>query len=216
MILFVWCRQQFPLFEVLVGFFIKRFTYPFCVIYHHCSQRLMTFEYYKDQKFYNYFRFSKIFIRRWYNGNNIGAWAILVYKKFDIVANVKCLDISCILTQTEASTFCLASMLPCLLLEPLNDCPLSFRILAFYRVPPVAGRRFNMTYEIKRLADRKLAKTFFISPGKCKKQWRKKKSFTKRNETKKKPCYSHLFNMKKKSKPNLLSLCTRIFQTIFF
>lgn len=74
----------------------------------------------------------------------------------------------------EASTFCLASMLPCLLLEPLNVCPLSFRILAFYRVPPVAGRRFNMTYEIKRLADRKLAKTFFISPGKCKKQWRKK------------------------------------------
>lgn len=97
----------------------------------------------------------------------------------------------------EASTFCLASMLPCLLLEPLNVCPLSFRILAFYRVPPVAGRRFNMTYEIKRLADRKLAKTFFISPGKCKKQWRKK-SFTKRNETKKKPCYSHLFNMKKR------------------
>lgn len=39
------------------------------------------------------------------------------------------------------------------------------RILAFYRVPPVAGRRFNMTYEIKRLADRKLAKTFFISPA---------------------------------------------------
>lgn len=97
MILFVWCRQQFPLFEVLVRFFIKRFTYPFCVIYHHCSQRLMTFEYYKDQKFYNYFRFRKIFIRRWYNDNNIGAWAILVYKKFDIVADVKCLDISCIL-----------------------------------------------------------------------------------------------------------------------
>lgn len=101
MILFVWCRQQFPLFEVLVRFFIKRFTYPFCVIYHHCSQRLMTFEYYKDQKFYNYFRFSKIFIRRWYDDNNIGAWAILVYKKFDILANVKCLDISCILTQTR-------------------------------------------------------------------------------------------------------------------
>lgn len=112
----------------------------------------------------------------------------------------------------EASTFCLASMLPCLLLEPLNVCPLSFRILAFYRVPPVAGRRFNMTYEIKRLADRKLAKTFFISPGKCKKQWRKKKSFTKRNETKKKPCYSHLFNMKKKSKPDLLSLCHVFFR----
>lgn len=82
----------------------------------------------------------------------------------------------------EASTFCLASMLPCLLLEPLNVCPLSFRILAFYRVPPVAGRRFNMTYEIKRLADRKLAKTFFISPGKCKKQWRKKSHL--QNETK--------------------------------
>lgn len=100
----------------------------------------------------------------------------------EIVADVKCLDISCILTQTEASTFCLASMLPCLLLEPLNVSPLSFRILAFYRVPPVAGRRFNMTYEIKRLADRKLAKTFFISPGKCKKQWRKKNHL--QNETK--------------------------------
>lgn len=93
--------SQFPIFEVLVRFFIKRFIYPFCVIYHHCSQRLMTFEYYKDQNFYNYFRFSKIFIRRWYNDNNIGAWAILVYKKFDILANVKCLDISCILTQTR-------------------------------------------------------------------------------------------------------------------
>lgn len=82
----------------------------------------------------------------------------------------------------EASTFCLASMLPCLLLEPLNVCPLSFRILAFYRVPPVAGRRFNMTYEIKRLADRKLAKTFFISPGKCKKTMAKKNHL--QNETK--------------------------------
>lgn len=39
------------------------------------------------------------------------------------------------------------------------------RALAFYRVPPVTGRRFNMTSEIKRLADRKLAKTFFISPA---------------------------------------------------
>lgn len=60
------------------------------------------------------------------------------------------------------------SVLPqcCLVkLEPLYDCLVSFRILAFYRVPPVTGRRFNMTYEIKRLADRKLAKTFFISPG---------------------------------------------------
>lgn len=82
----------------------------------------------------------------------------------------------------EASTFCLASMLPCLLLEPLNVCPLSFRILAFYRVPPVAGRRFNMTYEIKRLADRKLAKTFFISPGKCKNTMAKKNHL--QNETK--------------------------------
>ncbi|KAK3089025.1 hypothetical protein FSP39_000214 [Pinctada imbricata] len=39
------------------------------------------------------------------------------------------------------------------------------RVLGFYRVPPVAGRVFNMTFEIKRFADRKLAKTFFISPA---------------------------------------------------
>ncbi|KAJ8313280.1 hypothetical protein KUTeg_009169 [Tegillarca granosa] len=40
------------------------------------------------------------------------------------------------------------------------------RILGFYRVPPTAGRLVNMTYDIKRLADHKLAKTFFISPAK--------------------------------------------------
>ena len=51
-----------------------------------------------------------------------------------------------------------------LLYEP-QFCVFFFRVLGFYRVPPVAGRLFNMTYEIKRLADRKLAKTFFISPG---------------------------------------------------
>ena len=41
-----------------------------------------------------------------------------------------------------------------------------FRVLGFYRVPPTSGRRVNMTYDLKRLADHKLAKTFFKSPGK--------------------------------------------------
>ena len=41
-----------------------------------------------------------------------------------------------------------------------------FRILGFYRVPPTAGRLLNMTSDILPLADRKLAKTFYISPGK--------------------------------------------------
>lgn len=39
------------------------------------------------------------------------------------------------------------------------------RALGFYRVPPTAGRRVNMTYDLKRLADHKLAKTFFKSPA---------------------------------------------------
>lgn len=42
---------------------------------------------------------------------------------------------------------------------------LFYRALGFYRVPPTAGRRVNMTYDLKRLADHKLAKTFFKSPG---------------------------------------------------
>lgn len=39
------------------------------------------------------------------------------------------------------------------------------RILNFNRVPPNTGRLINMTRDIKRLADKKLAKTFFISPA---------------------------------------------------
>lgn len=39
------------------------------------------------------------------------------------------------------------------------------RILGFHRSPPVAGRMLNMTSEIYALADRKLLKTFFISPA---------------------------------------------------
>ncbi|OWF45619.1 extracellular serine/threonine protein kinase FAM20C-like [Mizuhopecten yessoensis] len=39
------------------------------------------------------------------------------------------------------------------------------RVLGFYRVPPTAGRVVNMTRDIKRLADHKLSKTFFISPA---------------------------------------------------
>jgi hypothetical protein len=40
-----------------------------------------------------------------------------------------------------------------------------FRILAFYRVPPTVGREVNLTGEIKMLAEPKLRRTFFISPG---------------------------------------------------
>lgn len=40
------------------------------------------------------------------------------------------------------------------------------RILDFRRVPPVAGRLVNMTKEIRDVTrDKKLWKTFFISPG---------------------------------------------------
>ncbi|XP_050391453.1 extracellular serine/threonine protein CG31145 [Patella vulgata] len=39
------------------------------------------------------------------------------------------------------------------------------RALGFYRVPPTTGRLLNMTTEIKKFADRKLAKTFFYSPA---------------------------------------------------
>ncbi|CAI9722455.1 Hypothetical predicted protein [Octopus vulgaris] len=40
------------------------------------------------------------------------------------------------------------------------------RILNFNRVPPNSGRLINMTRDIRRLSDKKLAKTFFISPAK--------------------------------------------------
>lgn len=40
------------------------------------------------------------------------------------------------------------------------------RILDFRRVPPVAGRMVNMTKEIRDVTrDKKLWRTFFISPG---------------------------------------------------
>jgi hypothetical protein len=43
----------------------------------------------------------------------------------------------------------------------------SLRILDFRRVPPVAGRLVNMTREIRDVTrDKKLWRTFFISPGK--------------------------------------------------
>ncbi|XP_045180393.1 extracellular serine/threonine protein CG31145-like isoform X2 [Mercenaria mercenaria] len=38
------------------------------------------------------------------------------------------------------------------------------RLLGFYRVPPVTGRLVNMTKEIFLLAERKLKKTFYVSP----------------------------------------------------
>ncbi|XP_060584531.1 extracellular serine/threonine protein kinase FAM20C-like [Ruditapes philippinarum] len=38
------------------------------------------------------------------------------------------------------------------------------RVMGFYRVPPVTGRFVNMTREIFLLADRKLKKTFYVSP----------------------------------------------------
>lgn len=44
----------------------------------------------------------------------------------------------------------------------------SQRILDFRRVPPVAGRLVNMTKEIRDVTrDKKLWRTFFISPGRC-------------------------------------------------
>ncbi|CAH1795312.1 unnamed protein product [Owenia fusiformis] len=39
------------------------------------------------------------------------------------------------------------------------------RVFDFRRIPPTIGRTVNMTYDIKRLANRKLAKTFFFSPS---------------------------------------------------
>lgn len=44
--------------------------------------------------------------------------------------------------------------------------PVSCRVLDFRRVPPVAGRLVNMTKEIRDVTrDKKLWRTFFISPG---------------------------------------------------
>ena len=49
--------------------------------------------------------------------------------------------------------------------EDAAPCP-STRILDFRRVPPVAGRLVNMTKEIRDVTrDKKLWRTFFISPG---------------------------------------------------
>ncbi|CAF1335796.1 unnamed protein product [Rotaria sordida] len=40
------------------------------------------------------------------------------------------------------------------------------KILGFNRVPPVIGRVLNITSDIREKATHKLARTFFISPGK--------------------------------------------------
>jgi hypothetical protein len=40
------------------------------------------------------------------------------------------------------------------------------RVLGFHRVPPTTGRLINVTHDVKRMADSKLLKTFFVSPGK--------------------------------------------------
>jgi hypothetical protein len=37
-------------------------------------------------------------------------------------------------------------------------------VLGFHNVPPTIGRKINMTSEIKNVADRKLVKSFFMSP----------------------------------------------------
>lgn len=47
----------------------------------------------------------------------------------------------------------------------LYVCALCFRVLGFHRVPPAAGRHINITHDVKRLADKKLLKTVFVSPG---------------------------------------------------
>ncbi|KAH9502566.1 hypothetical protein Btru_069010 [Bulinus truncatus] len=39
------------------------------------------------------------------------------------------------------------------------------RLLGFHRVPPTVGRLMNVSQDLHRLANRKLAKTFFISPA---------------------------------------------------
>ena len=40
-----------------------------------------------------------------------------------------------------------------------------YRALGFGRVPPCTGRLLNMDRDIKRMADKKLLKTWFVSPG---------------------------------------------------
>ena len=47
-----------------------------------------------------------------------------------------------------------------------NGTLLYFRLLGFYRVPPVVGRKVNMTKEIFMLAEKELKRTFFVSPSK--------------------------------------------------
>lgn len=50
--------------------------------------------------------------------------------------------------------------------NPCSNVPVSCRVLDFRRVPPVAGRLVNMTKEIRDVTrDKKLWRTFFISPG---------------------------------------------------
>lgn len=42
---------------------------------------------------------------------------------------------------------------------------LNFRILGFRRAVPTIGRVMNMTKELKANAEKRLLKTFFVSPG---------------------------------------------------
>lgn len=55
----------------------------------------------------------------------------------------------------------------------LTDICISFvfpfsRLLGFNRIPPVVGRLINVTSEVREItSDKKLARTFFTSPGVC-------------------------------------------------
>lgn len=70
--------------------------------------------------------------------------------------------------------------------------PSSCRILDFRRVPPVAGRLVNMTKEIRDVTrDKKLWRTFFISPGT---KWKMK------NEKEQRYCFSET-HLERKKKP---------------
>lgn len=59
-----------------------------------------------------------------------------------------------------------SSSAPTGIANPCSNIPVSCRVLDFRRVPPVAGRLVNMTKEIRDVTrDKKLWRTFFISPG---------------------------------------------------
>lgn len=63
---------------------------------------------------------------------------------------------------------------------------LRFRILDFRRIPPVSGRLVNITKEIRDITtDKKLAKTFFISPGELRP----------RGAGPPRPCFGHVWSV---------------------